>query len=218
MIQWGQRAVGLDEDELALLRKEKYSGISLCRATRDSLKSDGFAGGTADELLFVRDKIFPAAGEDAGEAAGNDEDRHRKRPKNLEELLRLENFKAPEIKPRPKSELFGRHTARNSVISYLSGCVQEDPDYVDSNKFSMLGVSGVKGIGKTQLLYQITERWAKAALGDKTRAVYVTYSGSGKARGYCCHPPLIRKYAHDDGEGFLDSVGHLLLVSCGVTE
>ena len=63
VIQWGTH-VGLDENELALLRKEKYSGISLRLATRDSLKSDGFAGGTADKFLFERDKLFPAAGED----------------------------------------------------------------------------------------------------------------------------------------------------------
>ena len=64
VIQWGQLVVGLDENELTLLRKERYSGISLRLATRDSLKSDGFAGGRADEILFARDKIFPAAGED----------------------------------------------------------------------------------------------------------------------------------------------------------
>ena len=64
VIQWGeQREVGLDEDELALLRKEKYSGISLRCATRDSLKSDGFAGGRADAFLLERDKLFSVAGE-----------------------------------------------------------------------------------------------------------------------------------------------------------
>ena len=58
VIQWGQRVSGLDEDAPALVRKEKYSGISLHCAIRDSLKSDGFAGGSADAFLFARcDKL-----------------------------------------------------------------------------------------------------------------------------------------------------------------
>lgn len=58
VVQWG-REIGLNDEESDLLSNEAYSGISLRRATRDSLKGDGFKGGRADLILDKRDALFP---------------------------------------------------------------------------------------------------------------------------------------------------------------
>jgi hypothetical protein len=75
----------------------------------------------------------------------------------------------------------------------------------------MLGTSGVKGIGKTELQAQICAKWAKEALGENAKALYVSYNGGGKAGAYC------QEFSHM-ASPIIDSFRHLLLVSCGMEE
>ena len=107
--------------------------------------------------------------------------------------------------------LFGREEAKTTVLAYLKGCKSKDAKFFEPNsrKYSLLGVSGVKGIGKTELLAQICTKWAQEALGPKTKTLFVSYSGGGKAAPYC-------QQSAQFPADWVDSVGHLLLVSCGV--
>jgi len=88
-------------------------------------------------------------------------------------------------------------------------------DVYDGQKFSLLGPSGVKGIGKTELHKQICEKWVANALGKEAEAIYISYNGGGKAGDYCLDVETM-KSLRKDGWGWIESVGHLLLVSCGV--
>ena len=96
-------------------------------------------------------------------------------------------FSVPELPAREDDLLYGREDAKENVIQYLNGCRDRTSGYYDkkSKKFSMLGTSGVKGIGETELQAQICTKWAKEALGENTKALYVSYSGGGKAGAYC---------------------------------
>ena len=122
-----------------------------------------------------------------------------------------ETLAPPKWEARPEHLLFGREEAKEIVLSYLRGCRDKTDNCFDARKYSMLGASGVKGIGKSEILWQICERWAKEALGEKTKTLYVTYNGGGMAGEYC------KDYEQFPLE-IVDSVGHLLLVSCGVEE
>lgn len=140
VIQWGkQREVGLDEDELALLTKEKYTGISLRCATRDSLKSDGFAGGRADAFLFARDKLFPVAGED---------DR-----KWTTEYAHTLPVRLQPASVDPKSEpgkLLGRSAACQEIMTVaVNNCTQRNT--TDHAEFSFLVAAGHVRSGKTRM-------------------------------------------------------------------
>lgn len=122
-------------------------------------------------------------------------------------------FSVPQLRAREDHLLYGREDAKDRVIQYLAGCRDRTPECYDtvSKKFSMLGTSGVKGIGKTELQAQICAKWAKEALGRDTATLYVSYNGGGKAGAYCQNFSTM-------ASPLIDSLGHLLLVSCGMEE
>ena len=104
--------------------------------------------------------------------------------------------------------IYCRESALSIVSKYIenvSAHTKEDRQLVESNvmqsgKFHVLGASGMKGIGKTELLKNVCQG---------RRALYVTYNGGGAAGDYCLSPSEIN-------EKYLDSFGRLLLASCDV--
>ena len=133
--------------------------------------------------------------------------------------LSAATFKIKTLKPRSDSELFGRNEAKNTAVAYLKECTAKSSKVFDSlsGKYSMLGVSGVKGIGKTELLAQICTKWVAEALGtSEARAVYLSYSGGGSAGPYCQELEAIKNNIRNGH--WIDSLGHLLLVTHGVEE
>jgi len=76
----------------------------------------------------------------------------------------------------------------------------------------------VKGIGKRELHKQICEKWVANALGEEAEAIYITYNGGGAARGYCVNAETMLSQQQRHDWSWIESVGHLLLVSCGVEE
>lgn len=57
--EWARDVVGLDEDDVALLTKQKINGRSLASMTREEFKSYGIPGGPAAELFEGVKKLFP---------------------------------------------------------------------------------------------------------------------------------------------------------------
>ena len=49
-----------------------------------------------------------------------------------------------------------------------------EEDVYDGQKFSLLGASGVKGIGKTELHEQICTNWVASALGEEAETIYIS--------------------------------------------
>ena len=50
--------VGLDEEDLAVLKKEKYIGTALLKVTEEKLRADGMPRGQAINLLAARDEYL----------------------------------------------------------------------------------------------------------------------------------------------------------------
>jgi hypothetical protein len=90
-----------------------------------------------------------------------------------------------------------------------------EEDVYDGKKFSLLGASGVKGMGKTELHKQICTNWVASALGEEAEAIYISYHGGGKAGAYCQDASTMMSF-RKTGWSWIESVGHLLLVACGV--
>lgn len=134
-----------------------------------------------------------------------------KRQKTLADELRALTLSRPR-KPRVRGHLVAREEAKQRIMTYLQQVRDSHREVLDnSGKFTLLGTSGVKGIGKTEILGQICDSWATEALGDGAKALYVTYNGSGYSGDYCVNPARI-------GGNYGNAFGHLLLVSCGVPE
>ena len=135
----------------------------------------------------------------------------------VEDLLAEQRYKnePPTPPAREESQLFGRQATKSKVIKYLKCCEELHEDVFDGQKFSLLGSSGVKGIGKTELHKQICTNWVTSSLGEKAEAIYISYSGGGKAGAYCQDASTMEAYKKT-GWGWIESMGHLLLVTCGV--
>ena len=73
----------------------------------------------------------------------------------------------------------------------------------------------MKGIGKTELHKQICTNWVVSALGEQAETIYISYNGGGRAGAYCQDASTMMSL-RKTGWSWIESVGHLLLVSCGV--
>jgi hypothetical protein len=110
--------------------------------------------------------------------------------------------------------LIGRSDVQDKVVTYLKDCLSRETTVVDNvGKFTVLGASGVKGIGKSEIEGRICAGWAKMALGENAKTIYVTYNGGGAANSYCTDKMQILRNG-----GYGNSFGHLLLVACGIPE
>jgi len=124
----------------------------------------------------------------------------------------------PTKRAKAANSLYNRKEQQKAIIEYLTTVqtgkmtpVQDPKKQILVEKFDIIGSSGMKGIGKTEILAQICAFWgAEAVTGAKT--VYTTYNGAPGAGPYCTITA-----ANTDQE-YLDRFGWLLLDSCGVKE
>jgi hypothetical protein len=193
----------MDDTSTELKRKAGELGIVLSGVNLEKEEDELFKLFGVEEDLAKRSKLRTLV-----RTERNQQQQHQK---TLEDQLRELSFSPPNL-PKLCTNLVARENAKTKIITYLKQCRDGVQDVKDSTgKFTLLGTSGVKGIGKTEIEGRICTSWATEALGDKAKALYVTYNGAGHSGDYCLQPERI-------GTNYGDAFGHLLLVACGVAE
>ena len=114
--------------------------------------------------------------------------------------------------------LLQREGEIRKVKEYIEKVMSNDRD--GSSSFSLVGTSGMKGIGKTQLLVNCkakicTDEGEKRV--ERTKGIYLTFNGQGDLKAV-----LHRSIRDASGKYDFDKVdvafGHAMLTACGLDE
>lgn len=121
------------------------------------------------------------------------------------------NYSSP-LNYFPSAEVFfEREESLQVAEEYIKGVMNKSINSFVKNdlKFKMLGISGMKGIGKSELLKQISKRIV-AIDQINVKSIYFTFlGGPGQTKS---------KFLEDfeTTNNYCNSFGHILLDSCGV--
>ena len=96
-----------------------------------------------------------------------------------------------------------------TVLKYIQDVQSGDMPRGKDNKYPLIGTSGLKGIGKTELLKQVIKHLRKSKDLNAT-GFYVTFNGGGDGR---------EVYLQSSGiHSLCDAFGHMLLHNCGIRD
>jgi len=114
---------------------------------------------------------------------------------------------SPPSFPSAKSEFYGRKTALLEALAYVKDAMNQSPKVLCDDKFSLLGTSGMKGIGKSELLKQVGTKINITEI--HATATYIAFNGGGRLGSIFL--AQLKK-----GVSCEDAFAQLLLTSCGV--
>jgi hypothetical protein len=121
--------------------------------------------------------------------------------------LGLQSLAVPDV----SSDFYDRSESLAKVRKYINGVSTFSSDYFIDKKFSLLGTSGMAGIGKTQLLLQIGATITSTEKGDMVRSTYISFNGGTQNKKDF-------RSLYNECRNYDDALGQLLLKLCNVPE
>jgi len=124
--------------------------------------------------------------------------------------------------PSPDSVFYGREDSLKQALNSINEVAIKLPSSYSTTskgdeKFHLLGTSGMKGIGKTRLLYEIGNSARNMIDGKKVESIYITFNGGGQVKDTFLE--LARSHLSNSEKALFTygaPFGHLLLQTCGV--
>eukprot|EP00405_Crypthecodinium_cohnii_P048450 CAMPEP_0206596306 /NCGR_PEP_ID=MMETSP0325_2-20121206/43481_1 /ASSEMBLY_ACC=CAM_ASM_000347 /TAXON_ID=2866 /ORGANISM="Crypthecodinium cohnii, Strain Seligo" /LENGTH=710 /DNA_ID=CAMNT_0054107113 /DNA_START=55 /DNA_END=2187 /DNA_ORIENTATION=- len=192
------KTVDLNADQLEIQYKDKRKWIQY---------DDGSSKDPA--LKDIKTWTLKANRKDSGEPQPKKMKNSQAAPTPLErakDWVKKKNCQAPKLPTSYNQELLHRKMACTIVQKYLQG-VQAKALGKDG-KFSLVGCSGMKGIGKTAMLVHS----ARCLVPEGATALYLTFNGGGAHK-----EEFLKSLQCQEGhKDYAAAFGHMLLAACGV--
>jgi hypothetical protein len=209
------------EASAKILRDQEITGKDLLtnNYTQADLERWGIKGGPAGRIISALTKMTTPK-EGKRKADNLDDNRQGKFIKiDIDDVIeKIKNLPTIQALPfptaKPESEFYDRAEPLKIVQKYIDGVANKSSEYfqgVTSKKFSLLGTSGMKGIGKTQLLVQIGAICKHSSEGYNVHSIYITFNGGGQNADQ-----FIESYHKCNN--YSNAFGHLLLRNCNVPQ